>query len=331
VSQVDHLNIHRAELPEIEHHELGDPFSRGMAAATALTAFFAAVVGLALADAARHGDAATLATQQFAVASLGEHLRARQFAQAQYELVLLAEEDSLRAGAAFERGLLSSPAQRRSASLEQRRWEDVALKVRALIPSGSTIRNRDGPDTDPGFPRYFFARADWHSIELGAERDQADEESAGWERSKATYFAVLAITAVVLYLFGHSLAIRGRLRFSLAAVGTVLLAIAVGWGGSTWLHRPPHHSSQPARRFADGMVALRTGDLRSAVLDFRQVIGLDPASFRAHAEVASVLFQVGARRAVGLAGQMDTRELGVVRQNLMDSYRLLTGADGPTP
>jgi tetratricopeptide (TPR) repeat protein len=302
VGEAEHLMIHDAAVPEIDQsHELRDRFAKVVSALAVTTTFVAALVAWQLAAAGDNGDAARLMAQRLGIQSSGVEARTQLVAQAQYESFLLAEIEAHRASDAFQHSLVAPTGStiKTRWDLESHRWSAIAEKTRQL--SGVDLSGPNGPLQDPEFPNRFLSASGAASFRLDALREQANHQSAGWQRNRGLYSAVLAILALTLYLFTQGLSLRrARLAFAWSALG--LLAIAVSLAVWTRLHPPAVPSPMASDAFAKGHAAMLAADYPDALRYLNAALKADGSLAQAHVDRATVSFLMNSSQSEGFVG-----------------------------
>jgi tetratricopeptide (TPR) repeat protein len=277
-----------------------DRFARIVAICTVITTLAAAGVAYIGARTVRGSGDAKVDSVQMSLDSLADQAEANRAANLQYERFALAQEDRRAAiNARSDRLLLGGDRQRLRIAERRREWlaertDLVSAQIaRATGVSSISLEGRDGPVGDPMFPTRFFARhTTYGSQRLLAIRDASNAQDAARSHRISAYAVTLAMFATAVFLFGFSLTPEGRVRGALfaraagllVAVGAVI-TIAAGFGS------PPPAPAAAADAYADGRVALETGDPGEAIKDFDRAIALRPSFARAYEGRGLAIFQ----------------------------------------
>jgi tetratricopeptide (TPR) repeat protein len=147
-------------------------------------------------------------------------------------------------------------------------------------------------DPDPDFPYDFFAERAFTGTYLGAQSDAYNDASNRWSGLVDNYTAILTMIAVALFLFGSAYVLYGRNRVVFTALGIVLVATGLAWGGGLAVAKQPATpSDRAARAYADGVTAMDAvtsqGGYAVPIKDFTEAIRLRPDYALAYSERAS--------------------------------------------
>ncbi len=263
----------------------------------AFATMLAALAGFLQADASNQAGDTRDQAEQLSLQALSSSQAAQQNAQVNLQSFQRYVDQRTQSGnallASVYAGVVDDPARQQALELESERWDTLAqstLKLTDIDPASDF-----GPDNDPTFPQRYFASATEESLRLNALEDAADEEASVMDQRAAVYTAVLATIAVSLYLFGLTLAVRGRwLRFGFFGTGVALLGIGTLWMAQALLTPGYVTDDAAASEYAKGRVAALTAFDASGYQDaeahYDKAIQLRPTFARAYAERAAVIF-----------------------------------------
>jgi tetratricopeptide (TPR) repeat protein len=294
--------------PRKESGPLGDRFARVVAVCTVLTTLAAAGIGYLEARALGGSGTADADAQQLSLDSLARQVEATRAAELQYDRFVRAQRQRRRAENARAERVLGG-GDRARLRLEERRWERLARRTdlvsgriaRAQGVAAITPDGRDSPGQDPLFPARFFARHTTYGGERAfALRDAANEQDEDRSEQISAYSVTLAMFAIAVFLFGFSLTPEGRRRGGIFAGTAGLLAITGAVVALVAGLREPQLAPEAAAdHYAQGMVALETGDAKRAVKDFDKAIELRSSFARAYRERSAAIFQAGSPQVAG--------------------------------
>jgi tetratricopeptide (TPR) repeat protein len=288
------------DVSEIAAGEERDRFGQLIAIATVLTTLAAALVAFLQATAVRVDDESAVRAERLTAQALGTRLRSQEGAQLQYERFELAEQHRRRAGLA-QQGLIFGSGGARELRLQRSRDERLARRTeqttrtlaRQMDVPPVPRQGRLGPD-DPTFPNRYFAASRREAYRLGALRDAENAEGDRAEEQFTAYAVSLTMLAVAVFLFGYSLTPQGRPRRRLfAGTATAFVAVAGGWALLTTLDAPEDAPPEAATAFADGRVALDTGEYRAAQRELSRAIELRPDYAQAYTLRAEAISNEG--------------------------------------
>jgi tetratricopeptide (TPR) repeat protein len=308
-----------------------DRFARIVAICTVVTTLAAAGIGYLEARTISGSGGAKVDAQQLSLDSLARQVDATRAANLQFDRFGIAEQDRLAAMTARSDRLLLPGSHRRLALAEHRReWlakrtDRVSAQIASTYGAAAiTLTGRDGPTQDPHFPDRFFARhTTFGEQRVLAIRDAANEQDAQRAHRISAYTATLAMFGIAVFLFGFSLTPEGRRRgvlFSSTAVGLVVLGASVAIVASAEGRPAPPDAAADA--FADGEVALVTGDNRTAIRKFSRAIALHPTFARAYKERATAIFAEGSPQVSGYASLTNRDALQKSNDDLRRSLAL---------
>ncbi len=262
----------------------------------AFATLIAALAGFLQADASSKASAQRGQAEQLSLRALSSSQSAQQTAQVNLQAFQQYLDQRTQSGDALLASLYATnDPDRHALQLESQRWNAVAqstLKLTDINPTGTF-----GPDNDPTFPRRYFATATQESLRLNALGNAADEQASIIDQRAASYTAILATLAVSLYLFGLTLAVRGRsLRYGFLITGSVLLGVGTLWMASTILTSAgAAPSDDAATEYATARVAALTAfdpnGFHDAEAHYTKAIQLRPTFARAYADRATVIVQ----------------------------------------
>lgn len=288
--------------PAATEDSSSDRFSRAAATGAVLATLLGALIGFLQSEASKAGDRATADAKELSAKAFGSQIRTQQAARLQYDLYIQSQVLRARASAALEQRLLGSEPDSARLVLEQRRSDTVAAAIdrRAIRLSRSEGQPPIGanpalqPDRDPNFPSRFFAGVDHRAVELAQLADAARREGGKRGDQGSSYLAILALLAVVIYLFGFSLTPHGKENRRLfAGAATVLFATALIWATTVAAPKPRRAPPAAAAAFADARAALEASRFESAARLYTKSLGLDPELARAHYERAVAIYEAG--------------------------------------
>jgi tetratricopeptide (TPR) repeat protein len=299
-----------------------DRFARVVAILTVVTTLAAAGVAYIGARTIRGSGDAKVDSVQMSLDSLADQAEAKRAANLQYERFAVAQQDRRAAiNSRSDRLLLGGDTERLRIAERRREWladrtDLVSAQIaRATGVSAITLEGRDGPVGDQLFPTRFFARhTTFGSQRLLAIRDASNAQDAARSHRISAYAVTLAMFATAVFLLGFSLTPEGRVRGGLFAgaagilvVGGAVVTIASGFGS------PPPAPAEAADAYAEGRVALETGDTGDAIEHFDRAIDLRPSFTRAYEGRALAIFQDASPQKSGYESLVPRRAL--VRSN----------------
>jgi tetratricopeptide (TPR) repeat protein len=302
------------ELPRVEElvgeGEERNSYGRRVAVATVVTTLIGALVAFAQAGALRTHDKADQRAESYGAQALAVGRVNRDKAGVQIDrLNLLTQEVQAANNASlFQSYGTASLATQLSAARwgtlgKQTEADTRAIAATQAIPyiCSPSIQSRCpaanasySPELDPRFPARYIEGGQWEAYRLTALRDAANEEADDAEAQFVHYAASLTMLAVAVFLLGYSLTPQGRLRHRLyATCAGGLLVVGGTWALVQVLSPASHSSDRAAAAYADGKVALNTGDARGAIADFSKALSLRPHFVDAYAQRAQAEFEAG--------------------------------------
>jgi len=272
-----------------------DRLSGLVAIIIAFTTLVVAATGFLQAEAANRASDQRNVAEQLSLQALASSNSAQQQAQVELETFARWVDQRTRAGNAYVASLYSGsdPVRANALTLEQQRWETLAAATLQL--SGIDPASEFGAEHDPTFPTRYFAAATEESLRLNALQDAANEEASSLDERSASYTAILATLAVSLYLFGLTLAVKGRwLQLGFLGVGVGLLGVGLVWFAQTTVLPIYDTNDEAAAEYARGRVALITAHDQAgyaqALAHYDRAIELRPTFAKAYSDRSDAIF-----------------------------------------
>jgi tetratricopeptide (TPR) repeat protein len=286
------------EIPRVEElvgegDEERDRYGRFVAVAIVITTLIGALVAFAQAGALQTHDKADQQAERYGSLALAAAQINRDKAEVQVDRLKLLTQQVRAANNAslFVNYGQATPANKLAAA----RWTAIAKQTEtdtaaiaatqgvpyicspSLQSHCPTANAFYSPELDPRFPTRYQEGGQWQAYDLTALRDAANEEAGTAEGQFVHYAAALTMLAVAVFLLGYSLTPQGRARYRLYATCAAGLVLVGGtWALVQALSPVSRAPDRAASAFADGRVALNTGDYPSAIADFSTAIKLRP-------------------------------------------------------
>jgi tetratricopeptide (TPR) repeat protein len=266
------------------------PTARSLTITIVLATFVAALGGFLLNRASADASDTADIAQELTLRGSAAETSAYQHAETDYAQYLALQ--SLKAEAAQE--MLEATYDQDDAPTWADLYKVASAQVRQTaqaVPSDLNPHLANG-DPDPDFPFDFFAKRASSATELEAQSNAYNDVSDKWSRLVDSYTAILTMIAVALFLFGSAYVLYGRNRIIFSALGGLLVATGLAWGGGLALTRQPGTPSDAAATdYSDGVTAMdevtAPAAYQTAIDDFTDAIKLRPDYALAYSERAA--------------------------------------------
>ena len=310
-----------------------DRLSSIVAIIIAFTTLVAAVAGFLQADAGNQAGDRRDKAERLSLQALASSQSAQQDAQVEFETFARWVEHRTEVANALQGSIWaqSDPERYNELLLDAERWEAVAAAT--LAQSDIKPDSEFGTDQDPTFPSRYFAAATEESLRLNALQDAANEEASQFDQRAASYTAILAMTAIALYLFGLTLAVSGRLlRLGFLSVGLGMLGVALLWMFQSLALPTPATNDEAAAEYAKGraaqLTAFDSAGYQKAEAHYARAIELRPSFARAYRERAGVIVSGASPQRTGFISIAPPEALERARRDLQAASAL--GLEGMT-